>query len=241
MSGDKKNLTREITKNRNADVKSFIDTLTTIPNVKSTGKRGRLLFGMDATASRGPTWDAACQIQGNMFAETAKIGGVDIQLAYYRGFNEFACSSYVSSASDLIEFMSKVYCRGGHTQLQRMLKYARHEKVKNKIDAFVFVGDCLEESVDDVCAVAGELGMLGLPCFTFQEGSDFIASDAFREVARLSGGAYCRFDSSSPNQLKELLSAVAIYAAGGRKALKDYGVKRGGDVKQIAHQVLKGR
>lgn len=241
MSGDKKNLTKKVFEKHNTDVKSFIERLATVPIVKSVERRGRLLFGMDATASRGPTWDVACQIQGDMFDETAKIGGLDIQLVYYRGFNEFASSDYVSNAKDLIEFMSDVYCRGGRTQLERMLKYARREKVQNKIDAFVFVGDCLEEPVDDICNAAGELGMLGLPCFMFQEGRDFNASNAFREVANLTGGAYSSFDNSSPRQLRELLNAVAIYAAGGRKALMDYGTKRGGDIKQIAYQVLKGR
>ena len=39
------------------------------------------------------------------------------------------------------------------------------------------------------------------------------------EIARLSGGAYCRFDPGAAHQLGELLRAVAIYAAGGLKAL----------------------
>ena len=48
--------------------------------------RARLIFAMDATASREPTWDRACQVQGQMFLETAALGGLEVQLVYYRGF-----------------------------------------------------------------------------------------------------------------------------------------------------------
>jgi hypothetical protein len=42
----------------------------------------RLIFALDATASREPTWDSACRIQGEIFEATAAIGGLDLQLAY---------------------------------------------------------------------------------------------------------------------------------------------------------------
>ena len=44
------------------------------------GTRGRLLFALDATASRQLTWDSACQVQAAMFREAAAIGGLDVQL-----------------------------------------------------------------------------------------------------------------------------------------------------------------
>jgi hypothetical protein len=53
----------------------------------------------------------------------------------------------------------------------------------------------------------------------FQEGHDTIAEQAFREIARLTGGAWCRFDPGAAAQLRELLRAAAAYAAGGRQAL----------------------
>ena len=48
----------------------------------SGGGRGRLIFALDATASREPTWDRACRIQGEMFEATAALGGLDIQLVF---------------------------------------------------------------------------------------------------------------------------------------------------------------
>ena len=73
----------------NPEVEAFLRRVAAVPAPRPGGRSGRLLFGMDATASREPTWDRACRIQGEMFAETAALGGLAIQLAYYRGFGEF--------------------------------------------------------------------------------------------------------------------------------------------------------
>ena len=50
-------------------------------------------------------------------------------------------------------------------------------------------------------------------------GDDEVAERGFREIARLTGGAWCRFDPGAGAQLRELLRAAAAYAAGGREAL----------------------
>jgi hypothetical protein len=116
--------------------------------------------------------------------------------------------------------MEKIDCRGGHTQIGRVLAHARSENENQKVRALVFVGDAMEEKIDDLCATAGELGLTGVPAFVFQEGDDPIAASAFREIARLSNGAYCRFSPGSARELAELLRAVAAYAAGGYAALE---------------------
>ena len=133
--------------------------------------------------------------------------------------------------------MVKVRCAGGLTQLNRVLKHAHKEASKHRVNALVYVGDAFEEDVDRVSDMAGRLGLLGLRCFMFHEGGDPSAARAFRQVASLSGGAYCRFDAASAQQLRDLLSAVAVYAAGGRPALEDFGKRRGGPVPQITHQI----
>jgi len=101
-----------------------------------------------------------------------------------------------------------------------VLSHALKEASRQPLSALVYVGDCMEEEVDELCQRAGELALLGVPVFLFQEGDDGRARAAFREIARLSRGAHCRFDAGSAAQLKELLAAVAVYAAGGRKALQ---------------------
>ena len=185
----------------------------------AAGSRGRLVFALDATMSRQPLWDTACKLQADMFREAAAIGGLDVQLIYYRGLAECRASRWVSQAERLGELMSRIDCRGGHTQLGKVLSHARHETERQKVQALVFVGDAMEEAVDDLCAKAGELGLLKVPVFMFQEGHDATAEQAFREIARLTGGAWCRFDPGAAAQLRELLRAAAAYAAGGREAL----------------------
>ena len=133
--------------------------------------------------------------------------------------------------------MTSFRCMGGRTQIGRILKHTIAETKKRKVDALVFIGDCMEEEVDELCTSAGELGVLGVPVFVFQEGDDPAASLAFRQFATLTGGAHCRFDSSSASQLKDLLAAVAVFAAGGRKALADFSRTAGSAVAQITSQV----
>jgi hypothetical protein len=116
--------------------------------------------------------------------------------------------------------MTGVSCAGGYTQIRKVLSHARREATKRPVSALVYVGDCMEEEIDDLCGRAGELALLGVPVFLFQEGADARAAAAFREIARLTKGAYCCFDAGSAGQLRELLSAVAVYAAGGRQALE---------------------
>ncbi|MGP9811159.1 VWA domain-containing protein [Rhodopseudomonas sp. NSM] len=185
----------------------------------AAGVRGRLVFALDATMSRQPTWDMACALQADMFREAAAIGSLDIRLVYYRGLSECRASGWISSSDELARLMGRIDCRGGHTQIGRVLSDTRREAVASGVRAVVFVGDAMEESVDDLCAKAGELGMLKVPVFIFQEGYDPVAEQAFREIARLTGGAWCRFDPGAVAQLRELLRAAAAYAAGGRDAL----------------------
>lgn len=209
------------------EIEAFVQRARSL-GPRSDGKRGRLVFALDATMSRQPMWDLACALQAEMFAETAAIGGLDVQLVYYRGFAECRASKWVNDANRLAGLMESISVVGGHTQIGRVLDHVRKETKLHKVDALVFVGDAMEEPVDDLCAKAGELGLLGVPVFMFQEGRDAIAENAFREIARLSKGAWCPFDAGAASQLRELLRAAAAFAAGGRAALTDLSKKEGG-------------
>jgi hypothetical protein len=215
-------------KSSDSEVAEFLNKVAATASSKAAGERGRLVFAMDATASREPTWDRACHIQGEMFTETAALGGLEVQLLYYRGFGECRASRWAVDAEELRRLMTGVRCLGGQTQIRKVLGHAIRETGKRKVDALVFVGDAMEEDIDRLCHLAGELGLLGVPAFVFHEGGDPVVRRAFEQIARLSGGAYCPFDSGSAQQLRDLLSAVAVYAAGGRKALLDFEGRRGG-------------
>jgi hypothetical protein len=182
-----------------AEIDAFIQRARTLGAQTEPGRRGRLIFALDATMSRQPTWDTACRLQGEMFREAGSIGGLDVQLVYFRGLSECRSSRWVSDGAGL--------------------------------------GDAMEEAIDDLAAAAGELGLLGVPAFVFQEGHDPIAEQAFREIARLTRGAYCRFDLSAAHELAELLRAVAVFAAGGIKALADLSARRSAGARKLLTQM----
>jgi hypothetical protein len=203
-----------------AAVSAFLDRLAAMPRAAPTnGRRGRLVFAMDATASRQPSWDRACHLQGEMFQATRDLGGLEVQLAYYRGFEEFAATPFLADGAELTRRMSRVQCLGGQTQLRRVLDHVLAETQREKVNALIFVGDAMEEAPDPLCHRAGQLGLRGTPCFLFQEGDDQRATQIFRQIATLSGGAWAPFDARSADALRDLLRAVAVYAAGGRAAL----------------------
>lgn len=183
--------------------------------------QARLMFCIDATASRQPSWDQACQLQQEMFLATGNIASLSVQLCYYRGLADFFASPWLNDAQQLARTMARVQCEGGHTQIARLLRHSLTQHRKSPVRALVFIGDAMEESADTLCELAGKAGLLRLPLFLFQEGDDPSASSCFGQMARLSGGAYARFDANSAQALANLLGAVACYAAGGQAALEN--------------------
>ncbi len=200
------------------DVAAFVEAARRTPAPTSSG-RGRLIFALDATMSRQPTWDSAQRLQARMFQVAARSGGLEVQLVYYRGLSECKASAFVSEGRGLAELMSRIEVRGGETQIRRVLAHARNEARRAKVGALVFVGDAMEENPDALAALAGELALQGVRAFMFQEGADPAARRVFSEIARLTGGAYSAFDSGATSRLEALLRAAAAYAAGGHKAL----------------------
>ncbi len=219
------------------EVDAFLDAVRQAPPVTTGGGRGRLIFSLDATASRQRTWDRAMALQSDMFIHTRGIGSLDVQLVYYRGYDECRASGWLSNADTLVAMMRKVSCQAGRTQIARILKHALAECRSEPVQALVFIGDCVEENVDELGDLAGQARLLGLPVFIFQEGQDPSAGYAFTQIAKLSGGAHCRFDQSSARQLGDLLNAVAVYAAGGRKALQQLERQGSSQAKALLEQL----
>ena len=220
-----------------SEIDNFLERVRSLGPANAAGRRGRLIFALDATMSRQPTWDTACALQADMFREAASAGGLDIQLVYFRGLNECRASGWVAGSDKLALLMNRIDCRGGHTQIGKVLSHTRQENAKQRVQALVFVGDAMEEAIDDLCSLAGELGLLGVPAFMFQEGYDPVAENAYREIARLSGGAYSHFDIGAASQLAELLRAVAAYAAGGKQALAALSARGSGTVGALLAQL----
>lgn len=232
MSGNDRRLPRP---SSGAEVDAFLRRVAATPAPVAGG--GRLVFALDATASREPAWDRASHLQAEMFEAAAALGGLAIQLAWYRGFHEFEASPWYVQSRPLLERMGAVRCAAGQTQILRVLEHAAAEHARQRVGALVFVGDCVEEPPAALYRAAGRLGVLGVPAFMFLEGRDAHATTVFTEIARRSGGAFCPFDAGSAEQLRALLTAVAVYASGGRKALTDLGRRQGGAAVRLLEQL----
>ncbi len=111
----------------------------------SPATAARLIFALDATASRQPTWDAACQLQADMFSQTHQLGLLQVKLCFYRGYRELRSSPWHSASGPLIRAMSAVRCLGGHTQIGRLLDHALQQHRQQPVKALVFIGDSIED------------------------------------------------------------------------------------------------
>jgi len=182
---------------------------------KKAQARARLIFALDATASRQPTWDMAVHLQRDMFRSAENAGQVDVQLVYYRDLHECRSSRWMP-ASGLTAAMQKILCVAGETQIGKILTHVINENQELPVNALIFVGDACEESPDSLITRAS---VMGTPAFMFQEGRDRDVENVFRAIAAASKGAYARFDSSAARQLADLLKAVLAFVVGGVDAL----------------------
>jgi hypothetical protein len=182
--------------------------------------RTRVIFGIDCTASRQEAWDTAAQLQAHMFETVASLGGLDIQLVFYRGFGECTASRWMNNAASLKAAMSRVTCSAGHTQIRKVLAHAHKENAHDKVNALILISDACEEIPADLYETARELAT---PCFLFQEGADDRVAGTYAELARITLGAHCQFNTGSARQLADLLRGVAAFATGGLAALEKQG------------------
>ncbi len=216
MTTQKKLKNNQVT-HTSQEVTAFLDKAR---QLQTHSSNGRLVFALDATASRQRTWDRACHLQAQMFEVARQISGLSIQLCYYRGLGEFRALPWSDNGTALRQKMLSVQCLGGRTQIERLLQHVLNEHRRSRVRAVVFVGDAMEEDSATLVSLAGQLGIHRLPVFMFQEGSDRLAGGTFAEIARLSGGVHCQFDENSEQQLRDLLNVVAAYASGGKSAVE---------------------
>jgi len=205
------------TTNTSSEISAFIKQHKTISTVVS--QQQRVLFVVDATASRQPTWDLACSLTHSLLHATDGLRGLTLKLCFYRGFEEFRQTEWLTDANSLSKKMSSVRCAGGQTQIRKTLRHALSEHQSSPIRALIFIGDAIEEPPHELIDLAGQCGLRRLPLFLFQEGHNSGVEDAFQHMARVSNGAYAHFDPGAPDRLRDLLSAVAAYAQGGYTAL----------------------
>lgn len=181
----------------------------------------RLLFSMDATASRDPAWDIARELTGAMFE--AIPGELDVALAYHSGSRLQEVTPFTSKVSGFQRKIQQVQCHAGLTCLNEVLDHAVNV---TRLKALIYIGDCFEEEEEYAYFLAGQLKLKGVRVFIFHDTSSEYGYDTtsagkvFQEIAKRTGGAVFPFDVNSPEVVKALLEAISIYAGRGIKALR---------------------
>ena len=176
----------------------------------------RLIYAVDATASREPAWVVARDVQSRMFIEAAnKNVSLNLQLVFYGG-NRCKASRWKSRGEDLARLMVTVNCEAGMTQIEKVLRHALREHEQSPIQAVTFIGDAMEEELDVLAGLADKLGVADVPLHTFLEGDDAIARNAFRLLALRTGGTFSQFNTAKPETIQRLsaqLNTIALAAA----------------------------
>ena len=186
-------------------------------------RAGRLIFGLDLTGSREPGLKQARIATAAMFDAIRNFGRIEVKLVYYRGSRECRESSWCADADVLRRSMLKLSCERGGTQIAKLLRLVLAQN--EKLSAVVFVGDHCEDAEDELVQLAGKLGEKHIPLFMFHECADYddrslVAQPVFKRMAELSGGVYVEFKPDSGDVLREMLSSIAAFSAGGIEAVE---------------------
>jgi hypothetical protein len=176
----------------------------------------RLVFGVDATASREHAWTIARDVQAKMFIEAANNDvNLNLQLVYYGG-STCRASKWKSHGEELARLMATVECSAGMTQIERVLRHALREHEQAPIQGLTFIGDAMEEELDILAGLADKLGAAGVPLHMFLEGNDAVARNAFRLLALRTGGTFSQFNAAKSETVQRLsaqLNTIALAAA----------------------------
>lgn len=228
MSDEKRNLlalsdrANFLDKVRDRKAVSATPKRDTLAKVLANEPRPRLLFAMDATASREVSWNVAKEITGAMFE--AVPGALDVALAYHGGGRLQEITPFSPDAKAFLDKVYTVRCRAGMTALNQVLQGATEV---SQLKALIYIGDCFEESPTGAVELAQQLKLKGVRCFIFHDASSAsggydikAGAKVFASIAKITGGALLPFDETSPQMVKALLEAISIYAAQGIKALE---------------------
>jgi len=204
---------------------------------------GRLIFGLDLTGSREHSLQHARIATAAMFDTIRNLGAVAVKLVYYRGNDECKAGEWRTDPAIVSRFMLGLSCEAGYTQIERMLRFVLAEE--QRISGFVFVGDHCEDNPAILYELAQALERRSIPLFVFHECADkdersLQAKPIFKRMAELSGGVYVEFKPDSGAVLRELLSSVAAFSAGGTEGVERMALPRTSEARQLRGRLLLG-
>jgi hypothetical protein len=189
------------------------------PAETGTPARPRLVFAVDATASREPAWAAARQVTDALVK--ALPGELDVALAVHGGSRVHIFTAFTSDANTLRDRAAGVACEPGMTRLLPILSAGLKRPA---VRVVIYIGDVFEESVVQGRALADAMGARGTRLIVLHDTADPGArrdAEVFWDLAKRTGGCVLPFDASATGRLRDILSAVAVYAVGGEKLLRE--------------------
>ncbi len=189
------------------------------PATSGTVARPRLVFAVDATASREPAWAAARQVTDSLVK--ALPGELDVALAVHGGSIVHTFTAFTADATTLRDRAAGVSCMAGLTRLLPILATSLKQQ---SVRVIVYIGDVFEENLPHGRRLADSLGAQGTKLIVLHDtaaGSARQDAEVFWDLAKRTGGCVLPFDSSAPGKLRDILSAVAVYAVGGEKLLRE--------------------
>ena len=200
-------------------------SLLRMPSDSPALPRARVIYAIDATASREHAWSIARDLQARMFIEAGSTGILNLQLVYFQGVICRA-SKWASRGEDLARWMGAIQCEAGLTQIGRTLQHALREHEKAPVHGITFIGDAMEEDLGALGALADELGAAGVPLHMCQEGNDAVVRNAFRLLALKTGGTYSAFNPAVPQTIERLSAQLNKIACGAVASVAALGTNR---------------
>ncbi len=193
----------------------------------------RLIFAVDATASREPAWSAARQVTDALVK--ALPGALKVALAVHGGGRVHTFTPFTSDPATLRDRAAGVTCQSGLTRLLPILAIGLKQP---DVRVVIYIGDVFEENIDQGRRLTDAMGARGTRLIVLHDTADRGArrdAEVFWDLAKRTGGCVLPFDSHAPGKLRELLSAVAVYAVGGEKLLRDRRADLPGAVALLEH------
>ena len=203
------------------------------PEESGVPPRPRLVFAVDATASREPAWAAARQVTDAVVK--ALPGELDVALAVHGGGRVHTFSAFTNDAATLRDRTAGITCFAG---LTRLLPILAASLKRPAVRVVVYVGDVFEENVPRGRQIADAMGVAGIKLIVLHDTADAGARrdvEMFWDLAKRTGGCVLPFDASAPGKLRDLLGAVAVYAVGGEKLLRERRQSLPGAVALLEH------
>jgi len=181
----------------------------------TAARRPRLVFAVDATASREATWRSAQQITNKMFGVIPDA--LDVALAVHGGGDVHTFTAFSADVGEFGKRAAAVTCRSGTTRLGDIMTRTLEA---GGVRVMSYIGDAFEEDVDEVLDLAARFRLRGIQAVMLADGADGDTLAVFEQIAERTGGAVLDFRSGDLDLMGELLAGVASLAIGGRRLLE---------------------